>query len=104
MGNPLSPQAFLLHHAKKSAVNQKVEGSFPNLGERLVHHSIQGSVVGHAINATCGCICGTRSRKNETKKDPYPNCFCLPVQHLEICSLMFLKNPALQLKILGSKH
>jgi hypothetical protein len=95
---------FLLYHVKKSMVKQKVEGSFPNRSERLIHLSFWGSNMGHAINATCGCICGTHSRNNETKKDPYPNFFFLLVLHLEIFSLMFLKNHAHLLKILGSKH
>jgi len=93
----------LLHHVKKSTVNLMVEGSFPNLGERLVNLSMRGLVTWRAIIATCGCICGIHSRKNETKKKPYSKWFFLPVLHLDIFSLTFLKNPTLHLNNLGSK-
>jgi len=60
---------FLLHQAKKSTVKLK-SNSLPNLGDKLVHLSIRGSVVSCVINAICGCIWGIHSKNNETKKEP----------------------------------
>jgi hypothetical protein len=71
---------------------------------RLHHLSILGSCGVGKPQSTCTLSSGTLSRKKDTKSDPYPNYFKLPLLHFVNCLFILRRNASDQLKTRGSVH